>query len=104
MIFGSLDSNPGKRFEWNKLTQVLLNRDPCCRAASVMERGHCGQDLALPVRWCPPLYFPASAPATLSGSFPRFAKNWLTCHICSSLSDPLYPGMPVSRIPFATTQ
>jgi hypothetical protein len=25
---------------------------------------------------------------TFSGSFARFERNWLTCHICSSVSDP----------------
>jgi hypothetical protein len=41
---------------------------------------------------------------TLWGNFSALANSWLTCHICSSVRDPLKLGIPVNRIPFATAQ
>jgi hypothetical protein len=41
---------------------------------------------------------------TVAGSLLAFDRRRLTCHICSVLKEPLNPGIPVSRMPFATFQ
>ena len=48
-------------------------------------------------------YFESSS-LTLCGNLSAVANTSLTCHICSSVRDPLKPGIPVNRIPFATFQ
>ena len=45
-----------------------------------------------------------SAPRTVGGNLSVFAKRSETCHICSLLNEPVNPGIPVKRMPFATFQ
>jgi hypothetical protein len=41
---------------------------------------------------------------TAAGNLSEFARSRVTCHIWSVAKEPLNPGMPVKRMPFATFQ